>query len=59
MALRFLPRPGSISRALGAVALMWCAAVLTGLATMAPALAQTDFFQFEKRPAKPKAEERR
>ena len=55
MALRFLPRPGSISRALSVAALMWCAAALTGLATMSPALAQTDFFKFERRPAKPKA----
>lgn len=55
MALRFLPRPGSIGRALAATALIWCAAALTGLATMSPALAQTDFFRFEQRPPKPKA----
>ncbi len=55
MALRFPPRPGLIGRALAVAASTWCAAALTGLATMSPALAQTDFFRFEQRPSKPKA----
>ncbi len=55
MALRFPTRLESISRALRVAALAWCAVGLTGLATMSPASAQTDFFRFEQRPPKPRA----
>ncbi|MGE3990490.1 LPS-assembly protein LptD [Pseudorhodoplanes sp.] len=58
MALRIPPPPRSLGRALSVAALAWFAVALTGLATMTPASAQTDFFRFEQRPtskAKPAA----
>ena len=54
MALRLLPRPGSMSRALSLAALACSAAVLSELATMSYAVAQTDFFRFEQRPPRPR-----
>lgn len=51
MALRIASRPGLIGRAVLVAASVCIAVALIGAATIAPAVAQTDFFKFEQRPS--------